>query len=499
MSVPCSRITPIIVAAMPIVEKNSAEQLFSMLKLILDGLIDRGIHVVSYASDGTDVERQVSEMLFTLGERRGYTIPNQLSHLGEEDDTFIEYAVYRGKPICVIQDSKHGLKTMRNNLFSGARLLVLGNHVAAYRRIRDMANASDSPLPERDVNEKLDRQDDAAASRLFSAATLNYLVENHREESLGEIVFLFVFGELIDAYQNRVMTHLQRIHLALRARYFIAHWNAFLTVSGYPIGRYHVSRPALDILNVLVNGLIALIIVHRDHLNGEVPLLPWLCSTEPCEHVFGSARQVVKDFTYLDFVYMIPKLRVKLREAVLHSHTGDPKARASGYNHTYFDNAGVDYAVLKLFPSDKDIRKVAKIAADEVKKLMALVGIDARQLGLLACMSGRDRVNESDIEATDSDDSDSDAATCEDNSPSAQPVALPSISKWFPYETFEELGLTSSEENLADGEGGIQLRNFIQTDYATQSNLSLSLREEREISGLSCAGIASLAQDTMNV
>ena len=35
-------------------------------------------------------------------------------------------------PIVMIQDSKHMAKTLRNNLFSGARALVLGNHLAMY-------------------------------------------------------------------------------------------------------------------------------------------------------------------------------------------------------------------------------------------------------------------------------------------------------------------------------------------------------------------------------
>lgn len=497
LSLPMPKVTPIIVAAMPILEDMNAERLFEMLQQILDGLIDEGIRIISYASDGTDVERKVAEKLFEIGDRQEYVIPNQIPHLGEEFDTRVKYVRYRGQAICILQDSKHALKTMRNNLFSGARFLVLGNQVATYRRIREMASGSGAPIPERDVNSKLDRQDDNAASRLFSAATLEYLIENHKDEALGEIVYLFVFGELVDAYQNRAMAHIDRIHLALRAHYFLAHWTLFLEVSGYDKNRYHVSRPALDILNVLVNGLIALIIVHRDHIRGRAPLLPWLCSTEPCEHVFGSARQVVKDFTYLDFIFMVPKLRVKIRETVLNSHTGDPKARASGYNHTYVDSSGVDLELLTTFPSDVNILKIAKIAADEAVKLMALLGIDARQLGVLRSVSSRDRrANESDIEENESD-SESETLSAGDVEPEAAPssVSLPSIATWFPYETFEEL--ETYELQLEEGKGGVHLRDLIRTDY--EHELSLSHREERDIGGLAYAGVASFAQDCMDV
>ncbi|KAJ7728968.1 hypothetical protein DFH07DRAFT_695847, partial [Mycena maculata] len=67
----------------------------------------------------------------------------------------------------MLQDLKHALKTFRNNLFSGARLLALGSYTAIYAHIREMAFEDGSPLFHRDV-EKLDRQDNNAAARLFS-------------------------------------------------------------------------------------------------------------------------------------------------------------------------------------------------------------------------------------------------------------------------------------------------------------------------------------------
>jgi hypothetical protein len=111
----------------------------------------------------------------------------------------------------------------------------------------------------------------------------------------------------------------------LRAKYFLESWEAFLNACGYRKDRYFISREAADILRFIIDGFIALVVIHRDHVPGRVPLLPWLHSSEACEHVFGEARHVVKDFTYLDFIYMLPKLRVKLHEAVLRGRSSDPK------------------------------------------------------------------------------------------------------------------------------------------------------------------------------
>ena len=91
------------------------------------------------------------------------------------------------------------------------------------------------------------------------------------------------------------------------------------------------------------------------------PLLPWLHSTEPCEHVFGLCRQILQDFTMHDFQFMIPKLFIRLREAALFgpSHLSDGKERASGYTHNYRDTRDIDLNALSTFPSDHEIQEAA--------------------------------------------------------------------------------------------------------------------------------------------
>lgn len=84
-----------------------------------------------------------------------------------------------------------------------------------YRCIEELAYEAGTPLYHRDVH-KLDRQDDNAAARLFSATTLEFLSQNH-PDYLGEIIYLFVFGKLIDAYQNHEISHQERIKIVLRA------------------------------------------------------------------------------------------------------------------------------------------------------------------------------------------------------------------------------------------------------------------------------------------
>jgi len=150
---------------------------------------------------GTEVKRAV-QRLFVEAADEIITHVIKNPHEGCPD-TKMNIDIFRGQPIIMIQDSKHGLKTFRNNLFSGARLLTLGSFIAIYRHIEELAFEAGTPLYHRDVH-KLDRQDDNAAVRLFSAAVIEFLAKQH-PDYLGEIIYLFVFGELIDAYQNRAM------------------------------------------------------------------------------------------------------------------------------------------------------------------------------------------------------------------------------------------------------------------------------------------------------
>ncbi|KAJ7504710.1 hypothetical protein B0H11DRAFT_1709383 [Mycena galericulata] len=337
LTVPLPGITPLVVAAMPIRDDMSADELLIPLETILYGLTERNICVISYACDGTETERSLQRKLV---ERAKKVIEYKVtSPIPGAPDLDLKIATFNGYPVVMLQDSKHALKTFRNNLFSGARMLTFGNFTAIFRRIHAMAMSTDSPMYRRDV-ERLDRQDDSAACRLFCAAVLEYLSENHPDH-IGEIVYLFVFGELVDAYQSRDISHRERIKLALRARYFLDAWAKYLDAAGYKQSQYFLSREA---------------------------------------HTFGDSRDIVKDFAFLDFIFFVPKLRITMREAVLSGKASNSKAAAQGYTHTYFDTVGADLAKLATYPSNEDIEQASEEAAAKCESLIALLGITPGQL-----------------------------------------------------------------------------------------------------------------------
>ncbi|KAJ8085468.1 hypothetical protein PM082_004284 [Marasmius tenuissimus] len=372
-------VTPILLAAKAIPNTLDATTLTSYSMEIIRGLIREGVNVVSYACDGTEVERGVQRRIISQADRVvEFTISSPCE--GGKDVT-VKFAIIHGQPVAVIQDSKHALKTFRNNIFSGARLLCFGNYVAVYEFVREVAHEDRSPIYIRDV-ERLDRQDDAAATRLFSADMLEYISDAHPENVLL-IVLLFVFGDFIDAFQNRRISHHERVRMVLRARYFIDYRETFLSVSGYDVKRYCLSREALDIARILIEGYLALVVIHRDYQNTGTsisPLIPWLHSSEPDEHAFGDTRALIgDDFDFLDFIYGVPKVRLQMGAAVRRGKLSDPKARAAGYHHTYFDLTGIDLVVLDTYPTHEEFEDIARQALGDVESCVRLLGMSTQQ------------------------------------------------------------------------------------------------------------------------
>ena len=375
MVIPLIGIPTIVVAAEAIANDLPADKLYFKSKRVIEGLQSHSVNVISYASDGAAVERAVQDLLISGAKAvLSIKVPDP-----EEQHHILQIPLFgpTGSPVVMVQDSKHVLKTLRNNLFSGARLLVLGNETAMYSQVRDIAfsDQPNGPLYRRDV-EKMDQQDDNAATRLFSAATLDFIREHHPDR-IGLAVYLFVMGEVVDAYQSRTISHLERVKMVLRCRYFLRLWKRFLQAAGYSETKYYISKEADDILNKLIDGFLALVYVYRDHLGGEYPLLPWMHGTEMVEHTLAECRKLIKDFTHLNFIFMTIRLHVLIR---LSSELGqgiNPRARAMGYSHSYLDPEAACLKSLAVFPTDDEIEIASGQVWEEAITLLGFLGIQA--------------------------------------------------------------------------------------------------------------------------
>ncbi|KAF7346851.1 hypothetical protein MSAN_01824400 [Mycena sanguinolenta] len=378
IQIPLPGVPPLALAIKAIGSKVNGATLAEWQISLMRGLITRGFRITSSGGDGASVERECQRLTAVasrviecrIKHPDGPTYPDIIVALQELD----------GNVWVEIQDAKHGRKTFRNNALSGARGLVLGDAVVYFGQIYELAMKPDSPMYPRDVKETRDRMDDPAAARLFSADTLAQAAEDP-EKNLGLVIYLLVFGDFIDAYQCRTLSHHERAKIAIRTHLFLQTWRTFLRKAGYPESRHFISKEAFSISEILVNGILGLILIHRDHLTTPTPLLPWFNASEPNEHVFAGLRDISKDFTFQEAILIVPKLRAKMQASV--RTRIDPavyKKQASGYCHTYFSSENINFGLLGQYPTDVELSLAYKIAAEENDCLWALLGIHPDQI-----------------------------------------------------------------------------------------------------------------------
>ncbi|TFK60394.1 hypothetical protein BDN72DRAFT_779478 [Pluteus cervinus] len=375
LTIPLAKVPPILIAAVARGAKTSAEDLFKLHNELMTLLHKAKIFPVSMSADGTDTERNLQELIANHADSfLPFSIPNEIP--GCRID--FKIPTFRDHPCVLPQDSKHGKKTGRNQLVTGARIIVLGNTCIFFSMIYKMAANILSPLFKHDVD-KVDKQDDHAAARLFSAQMLKFQMVNYTDPKFrGVSLYLFHIGELIDAWQSRNITHLERAKMVLRTRFFLMAWRSHIVSHpDHSTNTQFISRQSYNIFINLCDSLLALIIVYRTYYP-TYPLLHWLHSTESCEHVFGVLRQLKADFNYSDMLFLEPKLRTFLL-----GDFGGLTAEAcvdytsAGYHHTYFKTKDLDLNALLQYPSDNDLAIASAIAFAEVKDLLACQGIDA--------------------------------------------------------------------------------------------------------------------------
>ena len=68
---------------------------------------------------------------------------------------------------------------------------------------------------------------------VIQSNVLEWLCDHH-PELLGAIVYLFIIGELIDAYQNHHIPHVEQVCMVLHTLFFLKIWEEFLEEAGYP-------------------------------------------------------------------------------------------------------------------------------------------------------------------------------------------------------------------------------------------------------------------------
>lgn len=363
---------------MPLKSKVQRVELRSWHDQVEAKLSSRRLHIISYNVDGTEIERGLTNEIQQAAVQSGRVHTWTFTHpVRGSPDLVLQVPTLANKKPCIMgSDGKHAKKNSRGSATSGARVLPLGRFLVHYGQLARLAQGANSPLLKTDII-GVDKQDDRAAARLFSAAVIKYISSTMPEE-IGLATYLFIIGELIDAQQNRNLTHAEWTCMLWRGKFFLEGWRqSVVDHPHYALHTHFITRELYDILSIYINAMLALIVAHRDFFP-DCPLLLHLNSTEVCEHYFACGRKVKDQFNVVEWVEMQRKLELLMAGELKNNLNGAQEkasARQHGYHHSYFDSRGLDVVNLTTFPSDTEIEEMIELAHAEAQSLLEILGV----------------------------------------------------------------------------------------------------------------------------
>jgi len=364
---------------MPIRSKVTRPELRAWHDAVEERLQFHGLHHTSYNVDGVSIERGLTHDLhneaIAAGNVYKWTYNNPVA--GGTPIVLQAPVLKNGKPRVIGTDGKHLKKNSRGSATSGARVLVLGQYIIHYGMLATVAESVNSPLLRSDII-GVDKQDDRACARLLSSAVIRQIsLLNDLRSELGLTIYLWIAGEAVDAQQSRTLLHLERIKMLWRARFFFDSWHQYiLDHPHYSVNTHFITRKLYDIISIFINAMLTMVLIHRDFFP-EIPLLLWLSSTEVCEHFFGCARKIQKDFTFAEWILMIPKLvLLMMGELKAKGFQANVSEHRSGYHHSWFDTKDIDMKNLATYPSDSEIQEAIDVAYKEATSLLSILGIE---------------------------------------------------------------------------------------------------------------------------
>jgi hypothetical protein len=370
------KLPPRPLAVMPISSRVVKPELRAWHDDLIQKLIDRDIHVISYSVDGAQIERSISHDIHNEAFASGQLRTWHFDHPGRVGQLVLETPLLvAGRPWVMGTDGKHAKKNGRNAATSGARVLSMGEHLVHYGQLVALAESKDSPLLKADII-GVDKQDDRAAARLFSSATIEQIAKT-QPDAIGLAIYLYIIGGMIDAQQNRAIVHDERMLLLWRARFFFEGWRAFIVRHpAYDVNTHFVSREFYDIVTIFHNSMLSLILTYRDQYS-HLPLMPWLHSTEMNEHFFGVGRGILLAFYFVQFLQMVWKIILFMTSDITRVKINQESAsvKKAGYHIFWTDTRGLDIENLCTYPSNAECDSTISTAYAESASLLEICGM----------------------------------------------------------------------------------------------------------------------------
>ncbi|KAJ7737961.1 hypothetical protein B0H16DRAFT_1762009 [Mycena metata] len=319
IKIPLPQIPPIVVALLPTDGSDDAPKIVEQNLILLKMCAQLALPVISFAADGAASELAAQNLMdkqATPCPPVTYDYPLYGIHLRAP-------VMETTGPVVSNTDGFHARKTGRNQPQYGTKTQSMGTDVLVNENLVQLYETGESGILHSDVF-NTDKQDDGPARRIFHYQALLACTTGDgpelkiRDGFGGLFVYLFILGNLFDAWINRTMTVQNRVLAVLRARFFLHFWREHIVHMSkkfpdlYSTARSFISPASFHIFNRLCDTLLLLVIIYSRYYPDQ-PFCPWLLMTDFVEHFFGLARMMLPNFTYAEFLKIIQHVMVRQR------------------------------------------------------------------------------------------------------------------------------------------------------------------------------------------
>ncbi|EGG10869.1 uncharacterized protein MELLADRAFT_92216 [Melampsora larici-populina 98AG31] len=399
IQVPLPNIPTFVVALISSREDESAEDIKAQHLKFIHLLESAEIPLISLGSDGAASEVLAQELLVNAA-------TNYLDFSAPELKVNVRFPLLGAskQPVVAVQDPKHARKTASNQLLSGPCLLAFGQFNINLDQLLILLKTKNCPLGYKDIL-NTDKQDDGHAYQTFSKQTFKAACSD--PECVGLVLYLYIFGKLVDSWLNQRMPHQDRIISSYTVVFFVCKWKVYLPKRQKEPGSLMnlssncISHHSICIFEQLGESLLGLIIAHRKRYPNH-PLMPWNHGTECCEQIFGWMRVLLPTFTVLDARQVKPKIFAVIKCIMSgyitlptneNLHSGKylniiPIIFAMklisdliGYQYNFSRNNIHDYTlILSQYPSNNEIHQLLKVAESWAQELAMFAGITTNNM-----------------------------------------------------------------------------------------------------------------------
>ncbi|EIW73938.1 hypothetical protein CONPUDRAFT_78411 [Coniophora puteana RWD-64-598 SS2] len=249
-------------------------------------------------------------------------------------------------------EASHIEKNCRNGEENGVCVLTVGNHLIASSILISLQKWPGNRMIEKDII-NTNKQDEGAAIRLHHSNVLlacTTAADGAAEPTVLEEIWYFDSYKCSKDDEHGHISPVSRIFLSLQTFWFI---------------------------DASCDAFIKLLITHREHYP-HVPFLPWQHGFLPLEKLFGIARQLMPNFSYVEFLNILRQIEIRqqsllhLAQNGVHKHRG----KMQGYVHdiTLENLTSDDLKRFCEWPTNAEICELVDMTWEEVIALLTDIG-----------------------------------------------------------------------------------------------------------------------------